>query len=97
MHNACIGELGNTSTLPIMMINVVFETTPFLYNHILKAPTQYTAVYPRVYSRIPRVYGRILGVFVCTMWLFQLEKFHCCAFCAHLLACFAFAKQLHTT
>ena len=29
MHNACIGELGNTSSLPIMMIKVVFETTPF--------------------------------------------------------------------
>ena len=43
------------------------------------------------------VYGRILGVFVCAAWLFQVEKFHCCAFCAHLVACFAFAKQLHTT
>ena len=94
MHNACIGELGNTSSLPIMMINVVFETTPFwaigVYGRILTAPI------PQ-YGRILRVYGRILGVFVCTMWLFQLEKFHCCAFCAHLLACFAFAKQFHTT
>ena len=43
------------------------------------------------------VYGRILGVFVCTMWLFQVEKFHCWAFCAHLVACFAFAQELHTT
>ena len=95
MHNACIGELGNASSVPIMMINVVFETTPFwalgVYGRILKDPIpQYTAVYSGVY-------GRILGVFVCTMWLFQLENFHCCAFCAHLLACFAFAKQLHTT
>ena len=29
MHNACIGGLGNTSSLPIVMINVVFENTPF--------------------------------------------------------------------
>ena len=48
--NACIGELGNTCGLPIMMINVVFETTPFwalgVYGRILKAPIpQYTAVY----------------------------------------------------
>ena len=104
MHNACIGGLGNTSSLPIIivMINVVFENTPFwalgLYGRTLKAPIpQYTAVYSGVYGRILRVYGRILGVFVCTMWLFQVEKFHCCAFCAHLVAFFAFAKQLHTT
>ena len=50
MHNTCIGELGNTSSLPIMMINVVFETTPLwapgVYGRILKAPVpQYTAVY----------------------------------------------------
>ena len=50
MHNACIGVLGNTSSLPIMMINVVFETTPFwalgVYGRILKAPIpQYMAVY----------------------------------------------------
>ena len=49
-HNACICELGNTSSLPIVMINVVFETTPFwalgVYGRILKAPIpQYTAVY----------------------------------------------------
>ena len=102
MHNACIGGLGNTSSLPIVMINVVFENTPFwalgVYGRILKAPIpQYTAVYSGVYGRILRVYGRILGVFVCTTWLFQVEKFHCCAFCAHLVACFAFAQQLHTT
>ena len=102
MHNACIGGLGNTSSLPIMMINVVFENTPFwalgVYGRILKAPIpQYTAVYSGVYGRILRVYGRILGVFVCTTWLFQVEKFHCCAFCAHLVAFFAFAQQLHTT
>ena len=102
MHNACIGGLGNTSSLPIVMVNVVFETTPFwalgVYGRILKAPIpQYTAVYSGVYGRILGVYGRILGVFVCTMWLFQVEKFHCCAFCAHLVACFAFAQQLHTT
>ena len=95
MHNACIGGLGNTSSLPIVMINVVFENTPFwalgVYGRILKAPIpQYTAVYPGVY-------GRILAVFVCTTWLFQVENFHCCAFCAHLVAFFAFAKQLHTT
>ena len=29
MHNACIGGVGNTSSLPIVMINVVFENTPF--------------------------------------------------------------------
>ena len=102
MHNACIGGLGNTSSLPIVIVNVVFETTPFwalgVYGRILKAPIpQYTAVYSGVYGRILGVYGRILGVFVCTMWLFQVEKFHCCAFCAHLVACFAFAQQLHTT
>ena len=102
MHYACIGGLGNTSSLPIVMVNVVFETTPFwalgVYGRILKAPIpQYTAVYSGVYGRILGVYGRILGVFVCTMWLFQVEKFHCCAFCAHLVACFAFAQQLHTT
>ena len=50
MHNACIGGLGNTSSLPIVMINVVFENTPFwalvVYGRILKAPIpQYTAVY----------------------------------------------------
>ena len=50
MHNACIGGLGNTCSLPIVMINVVFETTPFrtlrVYGRILKAPIpQYTAVY----------------------------------------------------
>ena len=42
MHNACIGGLGNTSSLPIVMINVVFENTPFwalgVYGRILKAP-----------------------------------------------------------
>ena len=102
MHNACIGGLGNTSILPIVMVNVVFETTPFwalgVYGRILKAPIpQYTAVYSGVYGRILGVYGRILGVFVCTMWLFQVEKFHCCAFCAHPVACFAFAQQLHST
>ena len=95
MHNACIGRLENTSSLPIVMINVVFENTPFwalgVYGCILKAPIpQYTAVYSGVY-------GRILGVFVCTRWLFQVKKFHCCAFCAHLVACVAFAQQLHTT
>ena len=99
MHNACIGELGNTSGLPIMKINVVFETTPFwslgVCGRILKAPIPlYTAVYSRVYSRIRRVYGRILAVFVCTTCMVVSS---CCAFCAHLLACFAFAKQLHTT
>ena len=93
MRNACIGGLGNTSSLPIVMINVVFQTTPFwalgVYGRILKAPIpQYTAVYSGVYGRILRVYGRILGVFVCTTWVFQVEKFHCCAFCAHLVACF---------
>ena len=102
MHNACIGGLGNTSSLPIVMVNVAFETTPFwalgVYGRILKAPIpRYTAVYSGVYGRILGVYGRILGVFVCTMWLLQVEKFHCCAFCAHLVACFAFAQQLHTT
>ena len=71
IHNACIGGLGNTSSLPIVMINVVFENTPFwalgVYGRILKAPIpQYTAVYSGVYGRILRVYGRILGVFVCT-------------------------------
>ena len=50
MHDACNGALGNTSVLPIVMINVVFETTPFwalgVYGRILKAPIpQYTAVY----------------------------------------------------
>ena len=90
MHNTCIGELGNTSSLPIMMINVVFETTP-VYSRVLKALLpQYTAVYSGVY-------GRMLGVFVCMMSFFQIEKFHCCAFCAHLLACFAFTKPLHTS
>ena len=54
MQNACIGELGITSSLPIMMINVVFETTPFwalgVYGRILMAPIpQYTAVYSGVY------------------------------------------------
>ena len=87
--------LGNTSSLPIVMINVVFENTPFwalgVYGRILKAPIpQYTAVYSGVY-------GRILGVFFCTTWLFQVEKFQCCAFCADLVAFFAFAQQLHTT
>ena len=95
MYNACIGEFGNTPRLPIVLMKFVFQTTPFwalgVYGRILKAPMpQYTAVYPGVY-------GRILGVFVCTMWLFQLEKFHCFAFCAHLLACFAFVKRLHIT
>ena len=78
MHNACIGRFGNTSGLPIVVINVVFETTPFwalgVYGCIVKAPIpQYTAVYSgvygrilRVYGRILRVYGRILRVFVCT-------------------------------
>ena len=59
MHNACIGGLGNTSSLPIVMVNVVFETTPFwalgVYGRILKAPIpQYTAVYSSVYGRILR-------------------------------------------
>ena len=50
MRNACIGGLGNTSSLPIVMVNVLFETTPFwalgVYGRILKAPIpQYTAVY----------------------------------------------------
>ena len=77
MHNACIGELGNTSSLPIMMINVVFDITPFwalgVYARVLKAPIpQYTAVYSGVYGRILRVHGRRLGVFVCTMRLFRL-------------------------
>ena len=50
MHNACIGGLVNTSSLPIVMINVVFENTPFwalgVYGRILKAPIpQYTAVF----------------------------------------------------
>ena len=58
MHNACIGGLGNTSSLPIVMVNVVFETTPFwalgVYGRILKAPIpQYTAVYSGVYGRTP--------------------------------------------
>ena len=97
MHNACIGGVGDTSSLPIVMIHVVFENTPFwalgVYGRILKAPIPlYTAVYFGVYGRILRVYGRILGVFVCTRWLFQVEKFYCCAFCAHLVACFAFVK-----
>ena len=97
----CIDELGNIPSLPTMMMNVVFHTTPFwalgVYSPILKAPIpQYTAVYSGVYGRILRVYGCILRVLVCTMWLFQLEKFHCRAFCEHLLACLAFAKQLHT-
>ena len=94
MHNACIGGLGNTSSLPILMINVVFENTPFwalgVYGRILKAPRpQYTAVYSGVYGRILRVYGRILGVFVCTTWLFQVDKIpllcllcpSCCILC----------------
>ena len=81
MHIGCIGGLGNTSSLPIVMINVVFENTPFwalgVYGRILRAPIpQYTAVYSGVYSRILRVYSRILGVLVCTTWLFQVEKFH---------------------
>ena len=102
MQNACIGGLGNTSSLPIVMINLVFEDTPFwalgVYGRILKAPIpHYTAVYSGVYGRILRVYGRILGVFVCITWLFQVEKFHCCAFCAHLVALIAFDQQLHTT
>ena len=64
MHNACIGGLGNTSSLPIVMIDVVFENTPFwalgVYGRILKAPIpQYTAVYSGVYGRILRVYGRM--------------------------------------
>ena len=68
MHNACIGGLGNTSSLPIVMINVVFENTLFwalgVYGRILKAPIpQYTAVYSGVYGRILRVYGRILRVY----------------------------------
>ena len=59
MHNACIGGLGNTSSLPIVMVNVVFETTPFwalgVYGRILKAPIpQYTAVYSGVYGRAPK-------------------------------------------
>ena len=40
MH--CLGELGNASSLPITMINVVFDTTPFwalgVYGRVLKAP-----------------------------------------------------------
>ena len=79
MQNACIGGLGNTSSLRIVMINVVFENTPFwalgVYSRILKAPIpQYTAVYSGVYGRILRVYGRILGVFVGTTWLFQVAN-----------------------
>ena len=31
MHNACIGEMENTSSLPIMMIDVVFETYLLTY------------------------------------------------------------------
>ena len=54
MHNACTGGLGNTSSLPIVMINVVFKNTPFwalgVYGRILKAPIpQYTAVCSGVY------------------------------------------------
>ena len=29
MHNVCIGELGNTPSLPIMMLNFVSESNPF--------------------------------------------------------------------
>ena len=99
MHGVYISELGNTPSLPIMMLNVVFETNPFSWGirPDIKAPIpQYTAIYSGVYDLILAVYGRIPGVFVCTMWLFQLQQIDCCAFCAHLLACFAFAKQLHT-
>ena len=65
--NACIGELGNISSLPIMMMNVVFETTPFwalgVYGRVRKAPIpEYTAVYSEVYGRILGVYGRKWGV-----------------------------------
>ena len=42
MHNACIGGLGNTSSLPIVMINVAFGNTPFWA----------LGVYGRVYSRL---------------------------------------------
>ena len=64
MHNACIGGLGNTSSLPIVMVNVVFENTPFwalgVYGRILKAPIpQYTAVYSKytaVYLEYTAVY-----------------------------------------
>ena len=57
MHNACIGGLGNTSSLPIVMINVVFENTPFwalgVYGRILKAPIpQYTAAYTLEYTAV---------------------------------------------
>ena len=42
----CIGGLGNTSSLPIVMVNVVFETTPFwalgVYGRILKSIRPYT-------------------------------------------------------
>ena len=83
MHNACIGGVQNTSSVRTvsMMINVVFENTPFwalgVYGRIRKSPIpQYTAVNSGVYGRILRIYGRILGVLVCTRWLFQVEKFH---------------------
>ena len=51
MHNACIGGLGNTSSLPIVMINVVFENTPFLGSWGIRPYTQ---------GSNSSVYGRIL-------------------------------------
>ena len=85
-----VGEYLYYNSLSIVMINVVFEHTPFwalgVYGRILKAPIpQYTAVCSGVYGRILRVYGRILGVFVCTMWLLQVENFHCVPFVPILL------------
>ena len=50
MHNACIGGLGNTSSLPIVMINVVFENTPFWALGVYRPYTQgsNTSVYGRI-------------------------------------------------
>ena len=50
MHNACIGGLGNTSILPIAMINDVFENTPFWPWGVL----------PYTQGSNTSVYGRIL-------------------------------------
>ena len=79
MHNACISGLGNTSSLPIVMINVVFENTPSwalgVYGRILKASIpQYTAVYSGVYGRILRVLAVYWGYLFAPRGCFKLKN-----------------------
>ena len=78
MHNVCIGELRNTPILPIMVMNDVFETTPFwalgVYGHkhsrlqylsIRPYTAEYTAVY---FEKRPYIGSIFLHHVVVSAW-----------------------------